>query len=124
MATGARKSYLQVVQEISLLLTPASPLSGIIGYLPGVALVNGIHLVTAQGWDSTTATLALGTTPGGVNWLPATNIKPVARQDILTGMQNNGVSFADTPIWYTLAFTGPIPALGQTVVYLDFIREF
>ena len=121
MATGGRKTHLQVMHEISANLTYASPLSGVLGVVPAGAILNQIHTQVATGFNSTTNTISIGTTPGGTNLVNAASIAAAARADTAVPTAVQGPLAADTPIYFTLASTGAAPTAGQVVAWLDYV---
>lgn len=121
MATGGRKSHLQVMHEISGGYNSGSPASGVFGVLPAGALLNQVHVQVQTVFNSTTNTLALGTTVGGVNILAATDLKTAARTDTAIPTALQGPLLVDTPIYYTLAQTGGAPTAGVAAAWLDYV---
>jgi hypothetical protein len=120
MATGGRKTHLQVVHEISVQFG-FGQVSGVIGVLPAGAILNATHLVVSQAWNSTTNTIAVGTTPGGAQLLAATDLKTLARTDTNAPIAAMGPFGVDTPIYGTIASTGAAPTLGVATVWLDYL---
>jgi hypothetical protein len=120
MATGGRKTHLQVVHEISAQFG-FGQVSGVIGVLPAGAILNATHLVVSQAWNSTTNTIAVGTTPGGAQLLAATDLKTLARTDTNAPIAAMGPFGVDTPIYGTIASTGAAPTLGVATVWLDYL---
>jgi hypothetical protein len=121
MATGGRKTQLQVVHQISVALTFASPAGGLVGVLPAGAVLNQIHTQTSVGFNSTTNTVAVGTAPGGAQILAATTIAAAARSDAPVAFGVAGPLATDTPIYFTLASTGAAPTAGAAAVWLDYV---
>jgi hypothetical protein len=121
MATGGRKTQLQVVHQISALITFASPASVVLGVLPAGALLLTTHLSATTAFNSTTNTVAVGNVAGGAQLLAATDLKTVARTDTVAPIGAQGPLAADTPIYLTLASTGAAPTAGSAVVALDYI---
>lgn len=121
MAQGGRKTQLQVMHEISGAFAAASAVAGVLGILPAGAVANIAHLAVTTAFNSTTNTLALGTTVGGAQILAATDLKALARTDTAVALANIGPYAADTPIYYTLALTGAVPTLGAAVAWLDYL---
>lgn len=121
MPTGGRKTHLQVMHEISAAFGIASPLAGVLGVLPAGAVANLAHVAVGTAFNSTTNTLALGTAAGGAQILAATDLKALARTDTAVALANMGPYAVDTPIYYTLALTGPAPTVGAAVAWLDFL---
>lgn len=122
MATGGRKTHLQLIHEISQTLGPNSPLSGVLGILPagGVAIMS--RVLTSTVFNSTTNTLSLGTTPGGTNLVNATDIKAaVALAATPIPAAQMGPFAADTPIYYTLASTGAAPTAGAVTAWVEYL---
>src|SRR6516164_10210541 len=103
MATGGRKTQLQVVHQISVALGPNSPANGVVGVVPAGALLLTTHLSVQTAANSTTNTVAVGTTVGGTQLLTATDLKTVARTDTVAPVAAQGPLAADTPITFTLA---------------------
>jgi hypothetical protein len=121
MPTGGRKLHLQVIHEISQAFGASTPLSGVLGVLPAGAVLLTAHLVAATAFNSTTNTLALGTTPGGNQLLGATDLKTVARTDTPVPVANQGPLAVDTPVYWTLALTGATPTAGAAVAFIDYL---
>ena len=121
MPTGGRKSHLQVVHEISAAFGPSTPLSGLVGVLPAGAVLGSTHVQVAAAFNSTTNTVAVGTTPGGTQLLAATDLKTAARTDTAVPTGVVGPLAVDTPIYFTLALTGAAPTAGSAVVWIDYI---
>jgi hypothetical protein len=121
MATGGRKSHLQVIHEISAAFGPASPLSGVLGVLPAGAVLLTAHLAVPVAFNSTTNTLSLGVVPGGTSLLNAVSTAAVARTDTPVAIANQGPLAVDTPIYFTLASTGAAPTAGQAVAFIDYL---
>lgn len=121
MATGGRKTQLQVVHQISQTITFASPASVVLGVLPAGALLLTTHLSVTTAFNSTTNTVAVGNVAGGAQLLAATDLKTVARTDTVAPIAAQGPLAADTPIYLTLASTGAAPTTGSAVVVLDYI---
>jgi hypothetical protein len=121
MATGGRKSQLQVIHEISQAFGPNTPASGVLGVLPAGAVLLTAHVVAAVGFNSTTNTIALGNVAGGAQFLAATDLKTVARTDTPVPIANQGPLAADTPVYWTLALTGAAPTAGQAVAFIDYL---
>jgi hypothetical protein len=121
MATGGRKTQLQVMHEISVQFG-FGQLSGVIGVLPAGAIINAAHALVSQVWNSTTNTLSVGTTPGGTQLLNAVDIKTaVARYDTNAATPNAGPFAVDTPIYGTITSTGAAPTQGVATVWLDYL---
>jgi len=120
MATGGRKTQLQVVHEISAQFGFGQT-SGVIGVLPAGAVLGTTHLLVSQVWNGTTNTLAVGTTPGGAQLLAATDLKTLARVDTPVPFAAAGPLGVDTPIYGTIASTGGAPTTGVATVWLDYL---
>lgn len=120
MPTGGRKTHLQVMHEISQQFG-FGQIAGVIGVLPAGALLNATHLVVSQVWNSTTNTIAIGTTPGGAQLLAATDLKTLARTDTPAPIAALGPFGNDTPIYATIASTGAAPTTGVATVWLDYL---
>jgi hypothetical protein len=127
MATGARKTQLQAIHEISAQITPAmaAGIGGLIGVIPAGACLNNVHNVISQAFNSTTNTFGVGSLPppGGANIqggisggvvIRSDNIMP---QNLLAGQPLP----ADLPIYWTAAFTGAPPTTGLWTVWIDYL---
>ena len=120
MPQGGRKTQLQVVHEISQQFG-FGQVAGVIGVLPAGAILNLTHLLVSQPWNSTTNTIAVGTTPGGAQLLAATDLKTAARTDTAAPIAAMGPFAVDTPIYATIAATGAAPTQGVATVWLDYL---
>jgi hypothetical protein len=118
---AGRKLHEQLLHEISAQFGPASPLNGVLGVLPAGAVLNGVHVAAITAFNSTTNTVAIGTTPGGAQLLAATDLKTVARTDAAAPAAAAGPFSVDTPIYYTLAPTGAAPTAGLAVGWIDYV---
>ena len=121
MAQGGRKTQYQAMHQISAALNSLSAASGIVGVLPAGAIMGGVHSFELAAFNSTTNTVALGTTPGGVQLLAATDLKTLGRTDAAVPSPTCGPLGVDTPIYYTLVSTGPPSTLGLAVVMIDYL---
>lgn len=120
MATGGRKTQLQVMHEISAQFGFGQT-SGVIGVLPAGAILNITHLCVSQVWNSTTNTISVGTTVGGNQLLSAIDLKTLARTDTVVVVANMGPLAVDTPIYGTITSTGAAPTTGVATVWLDYL---
>jgi hypothetical protein len=120
MPTGGRKTHLQVIHEISQQFG-FGQVAGVVGVLPAGAILNLTHLLVSQAWNGTTNTIAVGTTPGGAQLLAATDLKTLARTDTAAPIAAMGPFGVDTPIYGTIAGTGPAPTQGVATVWLDYL---
>ena len=120
MPNGGRKTHLQVIHEISKQFG-FGQLSGVVGVLPAGAIMGTTHLCVSQAWNSTTNTLAIGTTPGGSELLAATDLKTLARVDTPVPLAAMGPLGVDTPIYGTVASTGAAPSAGVATVWIDYL---
>lgn len=120
MATGGRKTHLQVIHEISRQFGFGQT-DGIIGVLPAGCIMNITHLLVSQAWNSTTNTISIGTTAGGAQLLSAIDLKTLARTDTVVPFATAGPLAVDTPIYGTIASTGAAPTLGVATVWLDYL---
>jgi hypothetical protein len=121
MATGGRKTQLQVVHQISANITYSTPASLVLGVLPAGALILTTHLSAGTPFNSTTNTVAVGNAAGGAQLLAATDLKTQARTDTVCPIAAQGPLAADTPIYLTLASTGAAPTAGAATVVVDYI---
>jgi hypothetical protein len=123
MATGGRKTHLPHIHQISQRFSSGSAASGVLGVIPDGAVLLSAHISVSQAFNSTTNTLALGTTPGGVNIMAATDLKTLARTDTPVVVAQQGPWVGDTPVYWTLAGTGAAPSQGAAVAFLDYIAN-
>lgn len=120
MPTGGRKTQLQVIHEISQQFGFGQT-QGVLGVVPLTAILDMVHMQVSQAWNSTTNTLALGTTPGGAQILPATTIAALGRTDLQVPTAAAGPFAADTPIYATIASTGAAPTAGVATVWVTYL---
>ena len=120
MANTGRKTHLQVIHEISKQFG-FGQVSGVIGVLPAGAIMGTSHLCVSQVFNSTTTTLALGTTQGGTQLLAATDLQTLGRTDTPVPAPAMGPLGVDTPIYGTVASTGPAPTAGVATVWIDYL---
>jgi hypothetical protein len=121
MATGGRKTQLQVIHEISAQFGFGQT-AGQIGVLPAGAIMMTCHVLNSQVWNSTTSVLNVGTTPGGTQIIAGTDIKTaVARVDTPVPAATMGPLAIDTPIYGSITNTGPAPTQGVATVWLDYL---
>jgi hypothetical protein len=121
MATGGRKTQYQAMHQISVQLGPASPIAGVVGVLPVGAIIDAATIFALTAFNSTTNTLALGTTPGGTQILAATDLKTVARTPTNPVPPTGGPFSVDTPIYYTLGSTGAAPTAGAAIALVQYL---
>jgi hypothetical protein len=120
MPTGGRKTHLQVIHEISQQFGFGQT-AGVLGVIPAGAILNMSHLQVSQAFNSTTNTLALGTTVGGAQILAATDLKTPARTDTAVPTAAAGPFAVDTPIYATVASTGGAPTAGVATAWIDYL---
>jgi hypothetical protein len=120
MPTGGRKTHLQVIHEISQQFG-FGQVAGKLGVLPAGAIMDQVHMLVSQAWNGTTNTLALGTTPGGAQLFAATDLKTLARTDLAVPFAAQGPLAVDTPVYATVASTGPAPTAGVATVWLTYL---
>lgn len=120
MATGGRKTQLQVVHEISGRLGFGSGASGVFASLPLGSVLNMTHVAVQTAFNSTTNTLSIGYTVGGGQVVNAIDLKTVARTDTAIPVAQVIVS-ADIPLYWTLAFTGAAPTAGDVTFWIDYL---
>lgn len=121
MTVPARKTHYQAVHQISG-QGGFGQLAGLLGVIPAGSLLIGWHFFTSFAFNSTTNTLSLGTTPGGVQILPPIDCKAIQRLDAVFNVPFQAAALtADTPIYYTLASTGPAPTQGTITAWFDYI---
>ena len=129
MALGGRANAPQLIHEISCQLGPADVLrgSGVIGLTPGIGGAVGpgpcllmARMVTSVAFDAGTITLSIGSpTTSPVFFLPAQNIKPVGRIDLVP-VSGAGYWPGITFQWFA-TITGAPPTVGLCTVWLEYI---
>jgi hypothetical protein len=72
-------------------------------------------------FNSTTNTLAIGTTPGGAQILAATTIAALGRTDNPIAAASMGPLAVDTPIYGTIASTGAAPTTGVATAWITYL---
>ena len=121
MATGGRKTQLQVIHEISQQFGFGQS-AGVIGVLPAGGILDSVHTLVSQVWNGATNVLSIGTTPGGTQLLNATDLKAaVARTDTVVPAASAGPFAVDTPIYGTITNTGPAPTQGVATAWLTYL---
>lgn len=121
MATGGRKTHLQVMHEISVDLGPLSAANGLVGVLPAGAILDKQTFLVSQAFNSTTNGLAIGTTLGGSELIGAVDIKTLAHLAASVGAAFAGPYLVDTPIYYRLSSTGPAPTQGRVIFWYEYL---
>jgi hypothetical protein len=120
MATGGRKTHLQVIHQISQQFGFGQT-NGIIGVIPGGAILNITHLLVSQVFNSTTNLISIGTTVGGNQLLSGIDLKTLARTDTVVPFAIAGPYGVDTPIYGTITSTGAAPTQGVATVWIDYL---
>lgn len=125
MATGGRKTQLQVIHEISIALDAAklnlaSAIGGLLGVLPPGAVPIQARFVTSVAFDGATATISIGTAPGGAQILGAQNIKAIGRVDTVIPLGASAFYVNDTPIYFTPGGAGG-HTVGACVMWLEYL---
>lgn len=124
MPQGGRKTHLQVIHECSADLGPASPLTGVVGVLPAGGIIAQHLIWISTAWDSTTATVGLGSGPGLTDLVGPVDLKTLAHLIGYTAFPGCGPYATDKPIYYTIALTGPAPTVGRAnygFMFLPFV---
>lgn len=129
MATGGRKTQLQVTHEISAQFTPTGAFTQgqltagvLIGVLPAGAVIGSCHVVTPVAWNGTVSTtVSIGNAPLGAQLAVAADVRTAAaRADTFALIGAAGPLAADTPIYASFVFGGTLGTLGQTVVIVEY----
>ena len=127
MATGGRKTHLQVTHAIGRVISfsdnpaAAGTNSYLIGRLPAGAILLNAHAQVGTVFNSTTNTVSLGSASGGAQFLAATDLKTAARTDTAVPTAAAGPLAADTDVWMNLTNTGAAPTAGAAAVALEYI---
>jgi hypothetical protein len=121
MATGGRKTHLQVLHECAIELGPTSPLTGVLGVLPAGGIIQQHMVAVFTPWDSTTANVALGSTPSGNDLVAGIDLKTGGHTTGFTAVPGCGPYATDKPIYYTITLTGPAPTTGRAVYGVSFL---
>jgi hypothetical protein len=95
-------------------------LNGVLGVVPASAILNTLRVNVNQAWSPTTASLAIGVTPGGAQ-IATIDLKVTGRTEIPVPVAQMGPFAFDTPIYATVTYTGAAPGAGQTEVWLDYL---
>lgn len=129
MATGGRKTQLQVVHTISLALSPTGALTqaqltaGVqIGVLPAGAVATFSRALTSVAWNGTVSVVAnIGTTLLGTQILAASDVRTAAaRADTAVPIAAAGPYAVDTPIFASMVFGGTLGTTGATILGLEY----
>ena len=129
MATGGRKTQLQVVHEISGQLAQAGPytqaqlVAGVlIGVIPAGAILGNTRVITPTAWNGTVSVVVnIGTTPNGTELVAASDVRTAAaRADAVVPIARSGPLAADTPIYASLVFGGTFGTAGLSVVGVEY----
>lgn len=127
MATGGRKTQLQVQHEISRTFTFAdglAPLTAgfVIGTLPAGAIATITRVLTTTAWNGTVSVAAsVGITATGTTFINGTDVRTAAaRVDTVVPIASVGPFAADTPIYGSFAFGGTIGTAGSTTVIVEY----
>lgn len=128
MATGGRKTQLQVVHEISRTITFAdglSPLTAgvVVGVLPAGAVADETSVLTTTAWNGTVSVaVSVGITATGTTFINGTDVRTAAaRVDTQVPIASVGPFAADTPIYASAAFGGTIGTAGSTTIVVYYI---
>jgi hypothetical protein len=126
MATGGRKTQLQVVHNISRTINynDAGITGGVlVGVLPAGAMLDKTMVQTSTAFNGTTSvTLSVGTTLTGTNFINATDVRTAAaRVDTVVPIAQAGPLAADVPIYASVAFGGTTGSAGVSTVSVTYI---
>ena len=126
MATGGRKTHLQVVQNISRTINyndAAAATGQLVGVLPAGAMLDKTMVQTTTAFNGTVSvTLSVGTTLTGTQLINATDVRTAAaRVDTVVPIAQAGPLAADTPIYASVAFGGTVGTAGAATVTVLFI---
>jgi len=98
-----------------------------IGRLPARAFIAGVSIHTVTSFNAgTTATIALGTTQGGVDILAATDIKTVGASNVAVPFAGSGLAVTgagEVDIWAKFAQTGGAATTGDSTIVITFIPD-
>lgn len=127
MATGGRKTQLQVTHEISRTFTFAEGLGvlgagQVVGILPAGAVAHLTRSVTPTAWNGTVSvTSSVGTSLTGTQFINATDVRTAPiRADTVVPVASAGPYAVDTPIYASFAFGGTIGTAGQTTIIVEY----
>jgi hypothetical protein len=127
MATGGRKTSLQVQHEISRTITFADglgPLAAgvVVGVLPAGAVATITRVLTTTAWNGTVSVAAsVGITATGTTFINGTDVRTAAaRVDTVVPIASAGPFAVDTPIYASVAFGGTIGTAGSTTIIVEY----
>ena len=125
MATGGRKTQLQVVHEISRTInfdTVGAAAGVVVGILPAGAVAHITRVLTSTAFNGTTSVaLSVGTSPTGTQLINATDVRTAAaRVDTVVPIASAGPYAADTPIYASVAFGGTTGTAGASTVVVEY----
>ena len=126
---NANVGLAQLAQTITLTQNGASNVSGIL-YVPPGSQIDEFNVDNLVLWNSTTAGLTIGTSPGGNQIWTTTSLLAGTRllqatagytATQLTLMQNVGNSPQSVPIYFTVTVTGTASA-GTTFITMKYLQ--
>lgn len=125
MATGGRKTQLQVTHQISRVINfdTAGVTAGVpVGVLPAGAMVHITRVLTSTAFNGTvSATLSVGNTATGTQYINATDIRTAAaRVDTVAPIAVAGPLAADTTIYASVTFGGTVGTAGVATVIVEY----
>lgn len=120
MAPVGRKTQYQVIHEISVEFGYGQT-AGLVGVLPKGAILITTRVLTSQVFNSTTNVLDVGTTLGGDQLIANADMKTISRVDTPVPAANMGPLDRDTPIYYSIASSGPAPTQGVCTAWLEYL---
>ena len=125
MATGGRKTQLQVTHEISRTInySDAGIAAGVVvGILPAGAVAHITRVLTTTAWNGTVSvTLSVGTTATGTQFINATDVRTAAaRVDTVVPIASVGPYAADTPIYASITLGGTAGSAGASTVIVEY----
>lgn len=128
MATGGRKTQLQVPHEISRTFTFAEGLApltagNVVGILPAGSIATITRVLTSTAWNGTVSVAVdVGITLTGTGFIAGADVRTaIARADTVVPAANMGPFAADTPIYASFDFGGTIGTAGVTTVMVEYL---
>lgn len=125
MATGGRKTQLQVTHEISRTVsydTTGLSAGVVVGILPAGAVAHITRVITPTAFNGTVSvTLSVGTSATGTQFINATDVRTAAaRVDTVVPVASAGPYAADTPIYASATFGGTTGSAGSSTIIVEY----
>lgn len=125
MATGGRKTQLQVTHTLSKTINYSDTgitAGVVVGILPAGAVAHITRVLTSTAFNGTTSVaLSVGTTATGTQFINATDVRTAAaRVDTVVPIASAGPYASDTTIYASVAFGGTTGSAGVATVVVEY----